>query len=756
MTLHNGTPPCGTLYNSADSHYTKDAQQDRLQDVYGRFLADKPILADLHGITRTQPLSPVLYDFQRYMVDRVLTWGRGAIFSDTGTGKSGMQVEFLRHIGGRSLIVAPLSIAEQTVEEARRLLDTEVRYVRAADSLAQTGIHITNYEMLKAFIGIPFDGIVLDESSILASLDGATKTLLLKEFTHIPYRLCCTATPIPNDIAEIANHSEFLGIMTRAQMLSTFFVHDETDWRLRGHAEKAFYRWLASWAIAMKNPADLGFDGTRFILPPLRYHQHVARTDWRKDGHLFAGGLQGITDRAQVRKRTVDDRIALAVDVVRKADGAVVVWCGLNDESRMIAKVLQGYGESVEELHGTQPLDTKLDLLRRFRAGDFRIMVTKPKIAGRGLNWQHAHTQVFLGLSDSMQDYYQCTRRLWRYGQWHPVDTHIIVSDHETAIVENVQCKEQEAAHLTQKLVAASAQALRVEAEPYQGLQVHTGPDWTFVHGDCVEAMQTMPAASVDLAVFSPPFMALYQYTGTVRDVGNSKCQRDFFRHFKFVAQELVRITKPGRVCCMHLAQVPAMQARDGYIGLKDFRGPMIACMESRGWIYYGECVIQRNPQAVAIRTHTKGLAFAQLEKDAAWMRPAIADMVLIFRAPGENAVPVKPECSNEEWITWAAPVWYDIRETHTLNAAEGRDNDDDLHIHPLQLDTIERCIRLYSNRGEVVFSPFAGIASEVYMALKHGRKAYGIELKASYVKAGLKNIARAEVERSQMGLFAS
>lgn len=722
---------------------------------YDAFLAQKPLMAGSHGFPATRPLAPVLYDFQQEIVAQMLALGRGAIFADTGLGKTIMQVEWLRHIGGRGLIVCPLSIAEQTITEAMQQLQTTVQSVRSAAAIDHDGLFVTNYEMLHAFVGVPLAAIVLDESSILASLDGATKTLLLKAFTHIPYRLCCTATPIPNDMAELAQHAEFLGVMTRAQMLSTFFVHDDTGWRLRGHAETAFYRWLASWAIALKNPADLGFDGSRFVLPQLTYHQHVAETTWRKDGHLFAGGLQGITDRAQVRHRTIAPRVAIAVDLVRQAAGSVVVWCGMNDESTAITRALRAAGEAAEELTGTQPLDTKLGLLRRFKAGDFRIIVTKPKIAGRGLNWQHAHTQVFLGLGDSFQDYYQCTRRLWRYGQQHPVDTHIIVSDHETAIVANVQRKEQEAAQMTQKLIAASAEAFRHQTEPYEGLETYTGEAWTYVHGDCVEAMRAMPAASMDLSVFSPPFMALFQYTGTVRDVGNATSKREFFRHFKYVSRELVRITKPGRLCCMHLSQVPAMQARDGYIGMRDFRGPMIAHMEAQGWIYHGECTIWKNPQAQAIRIRAKGLAFHQLERDATWMRPAMGDMLLLFRAPGENAVPVKPEVTNEEWILWAAPVWYDIQETKTLNAAEGRAAEDDLHIHPLQLDFIERCIRLYSNRGETVFSPFAGIASELYMALKLGRNAYGVELKASYVQAGLKNIARAEMDNAQMALFA-
>lgn len=279
---------------------------------------------------------------------------------------------------------------------------------------------------------------------------------------------------------------------------------------------------------------------------------------------------------------------------------------------------------------------------------------------------------------------------------------------------------------------------------------------YAMYHGDCVEVMAGLPDESIDLSVFSPPFLSLYTYSATERDLGNSRNEQEFFAHFRFVIEHLLRLTKPGRNCCVHVSQVPAMLVRDGYIGLKDFRGDVIRAFEAQGWIYHGEVCIDKDPQAQAIRTHAKGLLFVQLRRDASWMRPALADYILVFRKPGENKVPIQPDLTNDEWIQWARPVWYGIRETDTLNAAEGREEQDERHICPLQLGTIERCIRLWSNPGEVVLSPFAGIGSEGYMALKLGRKFVGIELKRSYYEAALRNLERAlqPDQRDQVTIF--
>lgn len=285
--------------------------------------------------------------------------------------------------------------------------------------------------------------------------------------------------------------------------------------------------------------------------------------------------------------------------------------------------------------------------------------------------------------------------------------------------------------------------------------QAH-GDGWAFFNGDSAEVLPGLPSASIDMAVFSPPFSLLYTYSATERDLGNSATDDQFWSHFGFISSSLLRVMKPGRNVCVHVAQIPSQKAKDGVIGLKDFRGDTIRHFQSAGFVYHGEVCIDKDPQAQAIRTKSKGLLFTQMHKDSLWSRPALADYILIFRAPGESAVPVKPDITNNEWIEWARPIWYGIKETDTLNAAEGRERDDERHIAPLQLGTIERCVRLWSNKGETVLSPFGGIASEGFVSVKQGRRFVGIELKPSYYRAGVRNLRRAERESRPLDMFTS
>jgi len=282
------------------------------------------------------------------------------------------------------------------------------------------------------------------------------------------------------------------------------------------------------------------------------------------------------------------------------------------------------------------------------------------------------------------------------------------------------------------------------------------GPDWTLVNGDCIEEVPRLGPESVDLSVYSPPFISLYTYTASERDMGNCATATEFFEHFGFLQRALLTATKPGRLTCVHVAQVPAMLSRDGYIGMRDFRGDTIRAYEANGWIYHGEVCIDKDPQAQAIRTKSKSLLFVQLRKDSSWMRMALADYILLFRKPGENTVPIKPDLTNEHWIEWARPIWYGIRESDTLQVAEARDDDDERHVCPLQLGTIERCVRLWSNPGELVISPFAGIGSEGYESVRLGRRFFGVELKPSYYALAIRNLRAADAAKAQGSLFAA
>jgi hypothetical protein len=419
-----------------------------MPDDYERFLEAKAIMMPASGIdVSPDAIHPSLFPFQRDLVRWALRKGRSAIFATTGMGKTRMQVEWARLTGERALIVAPLAVARQTIDEASSI-QVPIRYSR--DGTAWDGITITNYEMVQHFSARDFGAVVLDESSILKAHDGKTRTALIRQFAETPYRLCCTATPAPNDIAELANHAEFLGIMNRVEMLATFFVHDERDWRLKGHAEGPFYQWLASWGMSLQQPSDIGYSDDGFDLPPLHILPRFVESDYVPPGQLFATGLKGITDRANVRKSTVADRVQAAVDLIRgQPDEPWLIWCGLNDEGEALADALPG----ALHVQGSDAPDSKADALQAFASGQAQMLITKPSIAGFGMNFQRCARMVFVGLGDSYEQYFQAIRRCYRFGQMREVRAHIVLSSLEEPIYHNVLRKEQEAQRVASELV---------------------------------------------------------------------------------------------------------------------------------------------------------------------------------------------------------------------------------------------------------------------------------------------------------------
>lgn len=1059
---------------------------------------------------RDSEIHPSLFPFQRALVRWACRMGRAAIFADCGLGKSRQQVEWARMMGQRVLIFAPLTVAEQTIAEAAAI-GVEVRYVRTDEEMGETGIYITNYDRFERFRYVKVDALVLDESSILKSCDGKIRNAMLHHYQNVPHRLCCTATPAPNDITEIANHAEFLGVKSRVEMLATFFVHDADGWRLKKHAEREFYRWMASWAVYVRKPSDLGYDDTGYDLPDLHVRQATVESHIVPDGHLFPATVsEGIVGRSRIRRETLESRVAEAVRLVQaEPDQQWIVWCGLNDESDAIARALP----DCVQVEGRTDPDDKIARLRSFLDGTARVLVTKPTVAGFGMNFQHSARMVFCGIGDSWEQYYQCLRRCWRFGQEREVHAWIVASDAEEAVVANVMRKEEDAKkmgdqileHLGELERAAVREGSETEVPPAL-LDEARGEKWRLIHGDCVEALGKRVAAdSVDLSVFSPPFATLYTYSDSPRDMGNSRDHDEFFEHFGFFVRELYRVTKPGRIACLHVAQVGSTLNTDGVIGIKDFRGRTIDAMIAGGWVHHGEVCIDKCPQALmdgtpvltpngwkriedcevgsfvigsdgkptrvtgrfpqgerelyrvvfndgaevlcdgnhlwnvavnsrangpwrtmrtteileagvktpsgrpkwttpivapvefaqsaehlpldpyllgvligdgslsqdrvvevctdaeiaenlplpdrhqvvrregsdradgtvasfgivcedwhrndvlsglrelglqgkrawekfipneylrasiaerrallaglldtdgtckrgnslrysttsrelatdvrnlvgslggiatitesaggayrwkdedrqgrplytvtlrlpfaenpfrlarkahrwtpaargyrrlidsitpafrasctcisveaedglyvttghvvthnsqAIRTHAKALLFVQKEKDRSWSRPALPDYILVFRKPGDNAVPIRGDVSNEDWIQWARPIWYGIKETDTLNVAEARSEKDERHICPLQLGVIERCVRLWSNPGETVLSPFAGIGSEGYQSILSGRRFVGVELKPEYWQVACRNLARAERAVVQPDLF--
>lgn len=693
-----------------------------------------------------------LYPFQVAVTQWALRKGRAAIWADTGLGKTRMQLAWAARIPGRVLILAPLCVAHQTADEGAAIGVAVGLHVGNG-----ARIEITNYDRLHQVSPGDYAGVVLDESSILKSMDGKTRTKLIAAFAQTPYRLCCTATPAPNDIAELANHAEFLAVMTRQEMLATWFVHDDLGWRLKGHARTAFFRWLASWGLFLRHPSDLGFSDDGYRLPSLETVEHAVE-DGRAAASLFPGldTPGGLGGRLRARRGSVEARVAAAADLIRSSPGQWIVWCGLNTEQSAISQAL---GEEAISVAGADSEETKESRLLAFLRGEARVLITKSRIAGFGLNLQACHQMVFLGLNDSFEGYYQAVRRCWRFGQSRPVGVHLVVSKAELGVLHNVQRKARQHDALAEEMIAEMRDEERQQVGPAvrpipPAGRVARGDRWELHEGDCVPAMAMMPPESADFSVYSPPFMGLYVYSASERDIGNASSQAQFLAHMRYVVQGLLRLTKPGRLTACHAAQVTSTKASHGVIGLFDLRGMLVRLFVEGDWIYHGDVTIDKDPQAQAIRTHSKALLFAQLRKDSSWLRPALADYILLFRKPGENVVPIRPEITNDQWIEWARPVWYGIRESDTLNVREARAERDERHVTPLQLGVVERCVRLWSNPGELVLSPFAGIGSEGYVAVRLRRRFIGIELKPEYWETAARNLKRAEQDQiAQPGL---
>jgi superfamily II DNA or RNA helicase len=367
-----------------------------------------------------------------------------------------MQIAWANALNVPTIILAPLCVAEQTVGEAAKL-GVEVHYA-TEQSQVRGRITITNYERLAKFDPTQFEAVVLDESSILKAFDGQTRTALIEAFKHTTYRLCCTATPSPNDVTELANHAEFLGLMTRPEFLATWFIrvdagHRTTThhgWRMKRHAVQPFYRWLSSWAVALSSPADLGYDAAGFTLPPLRIHETTLLGDYPTGDALFPEmGMHGLSGRLAARRTVLADRVDAIKRLVVAGRDSWLLWCGLNEESTALAAAIPG----AVNVQGSDTYAEKVGAVQSFVGGETRVLVSKPKILGFGMNFQHCSQMAFVGLSDSYEAYYQCIRRAWRYGQKRPVDVHIVVSEAERAVVENVRRKEEAAAVLASNLL---------------------------------------------------------------------------------------------------------------------------------------------------------------------------------------------------------------------------------------------------------------------------------------------------------------
>lgn len=698
-------------------------------------------------------LNKNLFDFQRFIVQKALLAGRYAIFADCGLGKTLMQLEWANqvanHTGKPVLILAPLAVSGQTIQEGSKF------GIEIAKYGVSSKIQITNYEQLDKIDASLFSGIVLDESSILKNFDGAIKKSILDNFENTPYKLACTATPSPNDPMELGNHAEFLGAMTRAQMLAMYFVHDggnTSKWRLKGHAVERFYHFVGSWAVMVNNPSNIGFHMDGYDLPTLNLFEHQIKTDNRDNGLLFNDTAISATNFNQELRLTKIPRIEQAAALVNESNENWIVWIKQNEEGELLRKLIP----DAVEVKGSDSPEYKEKMLLGFANNEFRVLITKTKIAQFGLNYQNCHNQIFASLDFSFEGLYQAIRRSYRFGQKQAVNIYLITTDTMQNVIDSINKKQKqfiEMQNQMEKTINAESIQSLVFAQDVESVE---NEHYTIKRGDCVRLISDVPNESVGLSVFSPPFAELYTYSSHVEDMGNCSDYKEFMEQFSFLAHELYRVIQQGRNIAIHCMDLPIQKGKEGYIGLRDFSGMLIELFESVGFIYHSRVTIWKDPVVEMQRTKALGLLHKQVKKDSTMSRVGIPDYVLVFRKDGDRINPVtNTELPVDLWQKYASPVWMDIDYGNTLQGyRNAKDEKDEKHIAPLQLQTIQRLIHLYSNPGDTVLTPFMGIGSEVYQAVKMGRKGIGFELKEIYFEIAKKNIASVVIEKNQLEMF--
>ena len=773
--------------------------------AYREFLSSKSLMARESGFTVDKSdVHPLLFDWQRECVAWACRVGKAAFFWECGLGKTLAQIEWSRLVvrhcqqsgqsAARALIVAPLAVAHQTIAEGRKV-GVPVRYIRSqaeADEHPRETLFIVNYDMLKEIDGSAWAAVVLDESSILKAYTGATKRMILEMFSSVPYKLACTATPAPNDYLELGNHAQFLDVMQSNEMIQRWFINDTMaagSYRLKKHAADDYWRWVSTWAVCISTPSDLGLghsdDG--YILPALVMHDEIVAVDhsraWEQ-GQLIVTEALSATGMWREKAATMKDRCARARQIVGDSQDAWVIWCDTNDEANELVRLFPG--SDVVEVRGSESIKAKEDKLTAFSEGRARIIITKSEIAGFGLNWQHCHNMIFVGVTYSFEKTYQAMRRTWRFGQTQPVNAYLIYAESEGDIRKSLELKQeahkemQQAMNAAMKAVGLSGARDLRSAKTGITTRAEYGDAWTMYLGDCVQEMSNIPDNSIDFSIYSPPFSNLYIYSDSIADMGNSADDEEFFQHYRYLIAETYRALKPGRLVAVHCKDLPLYMNRDGAAGLSDFPGRIIREHEAVGFTYHSRVTIWKDPVIEMQRTKNHGLLHKNWTERSEVVRQGMADYLIIFRKfLGLEDVPDKQvihrlkadhhefqgenrpsqydsdrDYSIQVWQRYASPVWWDIRQTRVLNIQQAREGNDEKHICPLQLDVISRSLDIWTNPGDLVLSPFAGIGSEGYEALRMKRRFVGIELKESYFNVACRNLKQAEESLKALTLF--
>lgn len=712
-----------------------------------------------------QSLNSKLFDFQKYIVRKALRAGRYAIFADCGLGKTIMQLEWALRVSQYTdqpvLILAPLAVAGQTIKEGKKFGIEVVRLLPEMYTMDElsVGLYITNYEQLSNILNIDrFSGVVLDESSILKNFTGVYKNLIIHAFQNTPYKLACTATPSPNDLNEVGNHSEFLNVLDAQDMRSKWFVRDEgmNNYRLKGHAKKDFYAWMSSWSCLITNPADIGFDGSAFVLPELNFIERIIATENRSNGKLFNEISVNATNFNQELRITLVERFEEVVKIINSTCESFIIWVKQDAEADHIKKLLP----DAVEVRGSDRPEMKEKNLLAFADGEFPILLTKTKIAQFGLNFQNCHNQIFPSPDFSFEGLYQAIRRCYRFGQKHPVNIYIITTDTMTNVIQKLKQKQAQFLEMQREMnknINAQEYGLKTKYE----FKEHRTDDMWLMKGDSCVEIERVPDNSVDLIIYSPPFSSLFTYSNYVQDLGNNESHEQFFKQYSYLLNHLYRILKPGRLMCCHTKDLAVYKNSSGYSGMYNFTDIHTQSVEDHRFKLHSKITIYCDPVLEMQRTKTQRLLYKTVTSDSSYTGIGMAEYIRIFRkweGKEEDWEPVtnltKENFPLDVWQKWASPVWMDIKRTDVLNGVEGTEQGDEKHIAPLQLEVINRLVNLWSNKREIVFTPFLGIGSEAYVALKNERKAIGIELKDSYFDVAVKNCRNIVSQKSQLSLL--
>ena len=541
-------------------------------------------------------------------------------------------------------------------------------------------------------------------------------------------------------------------------MLAMYFVHDGGEtakWRLKGHAIKSFYQFVGTWAIMLNKPQDIGFQMDGYALPKLNLFEEKIITGQRDNGQLFNDVAISATNFNHELRATKKERLDRVVEIVKsKPNENFIIWVKQNEEGDMLRKLLP----DAIEVKGSDTNEWKKEKLLGFANNEFKILITKSKIASFGMNFQNCYNQIFPSLDFSFEGLYQSMRRSYRFGQKNEVNIYLISTDTMSNVIQSISNKQkqfeimqhemEEAVNVNLKNENLSTGEFDTESESNEWYKIK--------RGDSCQLIKEVETESIGLSVFSPPFAELYTYSSHVEDMGNSKDYNEFLTQFGFLIKELHRVMIQGRNVAVHCMDLPIQKGKEGFIGLRDFSGMILKAFEQAGFIYASRVTIWKDPVVEMQRTKALGLLHKQVKKDSTMSRVGIPDYVMIFRKDGERTQPVtNTNIPVDLWQKIASPVWMDIDYGNTLQGfRNGRDEKDEKHICPLQLDTIERLILLYSNKGDTVFTPFMGIGSEVYQAVKMERKAIGFELKESYFELAKKNVDSAVESKRQLSLI--